>query len=149
MVNKITAKFIEVRKAKNMILKPLYESLRAKILVAEKSGNYEIPLNDSVVLSVIKKEIKERKETKEFYKPGDEMYESLMLQIAELMVYMPQEMSVDEVCAIIKKEAEAMISSGSLNKGKLIGMTIKQTGDRFDKSKIGPLVDGVLKELGV
>lgn len=149
MVNKITAKFIEVRKAKNMILKPLYESLRAKILVAEKSGNYEIPLNDSVVLSIIKKEIKERKETKEFYKPGDEMYESLMLQIAELMVYMPQEMSADEVCAIIKKEAEAMVSSGSLNKGKLIGMTIKQTGDRFDKSKVGQLVAEVLKELGV
>ena len=149
MVNKITAKFIEARKAKNMIMKSLYESLRAKILIAEKSGDYEIPLNDSVVLNIIKKEIKERKETKEFYKPGDEMYEILMLQIAELMIYMPQEMSIEEVCTIIKKEAEVMISSGSLNKGKLIGATIKQTGDRFDKSKIGLLVTEVLKELGV
>ncbi len=147
MVNKITAKFIEARKAKNMIMKSLYESLRAKILIAEKSGDYEVPLNDSVVLNIIKKEIKERKETKEFYKPGDKNYEELMLQIAELMTYMPQEMSADEVCSIIKKEAEDMISSGSLNKGKLIGMTIKQTGDRFDKSKIGSLVDKVLKEL--
>jgi uncharacterized protein YqeY len=130
-------------------MKSLYESLRAKILVAEKSGDYEVPLSDSVVLNIIKREIKERKETKEFYKPGDEMYENLTLQIAELMVYMPQEMSADEVCAIIKKDAETMISSNSLNKGKLIGMTIKQTGDRFDKSKIGPLVTEVLKELGV
>ena len=149
MVNKITAKFIEARKTKNVIMKSLYESLRAKILIAEKSGNYELPLNDSVVLNIIKKEIKERKETNEFYKPGDEMYETLMLQIAELMVYMPQEMSADEVCAIIKKEAETMISSNSLNKGKLIGTTIKQIGDRFDKSKIGSLVTEVLKELGV
>lgn len=149
MVNKITEKFIEARKTKNVIMKSLYESLRAKILIAEKSGNYELPLNDSVVLNIIKKEIKERKETKEFYKPGDEMYEILMLQIAELMVYMPQEISVDEVCAIIKKEAETMISSNSLNKGKLIGTTIKQIGDRFDKSKIGLLVTEVLKELGV
>lgn len=149
MEKKITEKFIEARKNKNNLMKSLYESLRAKILLAEKSGDYEVPLNDSVILNIIKKEIKERKETKEFYKPGDEMYEALMLQIAELMVYMPQEMSADEVCAIIKKEAETMISSGSLNKGKLIGVTIKQTGDRFDKSKIGPLVAEVLKELGV
>jgi uncharacterized protein YqeY len=149
MEKKITEKFIEARKNKNNLMKSLYESLRAKILVAEKSGDYEVPLSDSVVLNIIKREIKERKETKEFYKPGDEMYENLTLQIAELMVYMPQEMSADEVCAIIKKEAETMISSNSLNKGKLIGMTIKQTGDRFDKSKIGPLVTEVLKELGV
>ena len=149
MVNKITEKFIEARKTKNVIMKSLYESLRAKILIAEKSGDYDVPLNDSVVLNIIKKEIKERKETKEFYKTGDEMYETLMLQIAELMIYMPQEMSIDEVCAIIKKEAEIMISSNSLNKGKLIGVTIKQTGDRFDKSKIGPLVTEVLKEFGV
>ena len=74
------------------------------------------------------------------------MYESLMLQIAELMVYMPQEMSTDEVCAIIKKEAETMISSNSLNKGKLIGTTIKQIGDRFDKSKISNMVGEVLNE---
>lgn len=149
MEKKITEKFIEARKSKNNLMKSLYESLRAKILVAEKSGDYEVPLNNDVVLNIIKKEIKERKETKEFYKPGDEMYENLTLQIAELMVYMPQEMSADEVCAIIKKEAETMISSNSLNKGKLIGATIKQTGDRFDKSKIGPLVTEVLKELGV
>lgn len=149
MVNKITAKFIEARKTKNVIMRSLYESLRAKILIAEKSGDYKVPLNDSVVLNIIKKEIKERKETKEFYKPGDKNYEELMLQIAELMTYMPQEMSADEVRAIIKKEAEIMISSNSLNKGKLIGITIKQTGDRFDKSKIGSLVTEVLKELGV
>ena len=149
MINKITAKLVEARKNRNVIMKPLYESLRAKILIAEKSGDYEVPLNDNVVLNIIKKEIKERKETKEFYKPGDKIYEELMLQIAELMIYMPQEMSVDEVYAIIKKEAETMISSNSLNKGKLIGATIKQTGDRFDKSKIGSLVTEVLKELGV
>lgn len=44
MVNKITAKFIESRKTKNVIMRSLYESLRAKILIAEKSGDYEVPL---------------------------------------------------------------------------------------------------------
>ena len=63
MEKKITEKFIEARKNKDNLMKSLYESLRAKIIVAEKSGQYATPLSDDVILSIIKKEIKEYSHT--------------------------------------------------------------------------------------
>lgn len=102
-----------------------------------------------MLLDLIKKEIKERKETREFYKVGNETYETLTLQIAELTSYLPQEMSEQQVSNIIKKEIEEMLKTGAVNKGRLIGATIKQTGDRFDKSKVNALVSKILQEEGL
>ena len=58
--------------------------------------------------------------------------------IAELERYLPQMMSEDEVIAII-----ARIKESESNMGKVIGLTIKEVGNRFDKSKIVALVKSV------
>lgn len=149
MVNKITAKFIEARKDKNMIMKSLYESLKAKILVAEKSGDYEVPLNDSVVLNIIKKEIKERKESQSYYDKNGDIYKNYEITINELQTYLPKELSEDKVKDIIKNVITKMVDSNTFNRGKAIGACVKEIGDRFDKSKIAGIVGEVVKELGL
>ena len=47
-------------------------------------------------------------------------------------------MSEEEVIEIIKR-----IKSTEPNVGKVIGLTVKEVGNRFDKSKIAVLVQGV------
>ena len=64
----------EAYKNKDEVLKSAYSMVKAKILVEEKSGKYELPLTDDVVVNVINKEVKELKETQAFYKPEDQMY---------------------------------------------------------------------------
>lgn len=149
MVNKITEKFIEARKTKNAIMKSLYESLKAKILIAEKSGDYEVPLNDGVVLNIIKKEIKERKETQSYYDKNGDIYKNHEIAINELQTYLPEELSEDEVKDIVKRVVSDMVSSNTFNRGKAIGACVKEIGDRFDKSKIAGVVGEVVKELGL
>ena len=48
-------------------------------------------------------------------------------------------MTVEEVKAIIAK-----LYATEQNKGKLIGLTVKEIGTRFDKSKIAGLVNEVI-----
>lgn len=147
LVNEIRNSFNQARKEQNHVAKSTYESVLAKITNVEKSGKYTtLPLEDSVVISLIQKEIKELEETKSFYKEEDATYAELTTKIELLNSYLPPALTDDEIVLTIQKLIEAV----GANKGRLIGSTIKElekTGKSFDKSKIGYFVDGCLQKL--
>ena len=131
----------EAYKNKDIVGKSTFESVKAKILVEEKSGKYELPLSDNVVEGIIAKEVKEIEETKSFYKVGDAKYDELSYKVSLLSGYLPKQLDEDEVRAIINK-----LKDGESNVGKLIGLTIKEVGNKFDKSKISALVKEILQK---
>lgn len=141
--DQINLKWKELFKARDTIGKSAFESVRAKILMAEKSGSYELPLTDSIIENIIVKEVKELQETKTYYKPEDQQYKDLDYKISLLNEYLPKQMSADEVKTIIAK-----LYATEQNKGKLIGLTVKEIGTRFDKSKIAGLVNEVVSSIG-
>ena len=141
----ILEKWKEAFKAKDELLKSAYSMVKAKILVEEKSGKYTLPLSDEIVVNIITKEVKELKETQQsminaqrFSDAGD-----IQIKIDELEQYLPKQMSVEEVKVVINK-----LMGQENNKGKLIGLTVKEVGNRFDKAKIAQLVSEVLSSYG-
>ncbi len=142
----IRNKFNEARKSKNELMKKTYESVIAKIIVAEKSGKYALPLSEDVIITLIQKEMKELEETKASYlvipatPATEEVVRGLDLQIAEIKQYLPTDLSEEEVIEKIRE----VIKNGETNKGKIIGAVAKYVGSRFDKSKIAGLVAKVM-----
>ena len=134
----INRKFIEEFKTREYIRRYPYEVVKQRILTAEKSGQFELPLTDEQITNLIAKECKEREELLTIYKPGDEQYILADYAIKELSQYLPKQMTEEEVIAIIKRLKET-----ETNSGKLIGLTVKEVGNRFDKSKIAALVRSV------
>ena len=134
----INEKWKEAFKARDMEKRTAYEMLKQRIMVAEKSGQFELPLNDEQITNLIVKEIKEREDMLQFYKPEDDAYKMATAIIAELDQYLPKQMSEEEVVVIIKR-----IKETESNMGKVIGLTAKEVGNRFDKSKIAALVKSV------
>lgn len=134
--------FNEARKSKNELMRKTYEGVIAKIMVAEKSGKYALPLTEDVIVSLLQKEVKELEETKACYAAMSATDEvgNIELQIAELKRYLPAELSEEEVVEKIKE----VINGGETNKGKIIGAVAKYVGSRFDKSKIAVLVAKVI-----
>ena len=59
LVTEIRSEFNQARKDHNLVAKSAYESVIAKMLIAEKDGKHEVPLKDDVVVDLLKKEIKE------------------------------------------------------------------------------------------
>lgn len=135
----INLKWKELFKARDAVGKSAFECLKAKLTVVEKSGKYGLPLVDNIVEEIIIKEIKELQEAKTYYKPEESRYKELEYQISLLSEYLPKQMTADEVRAII-----IMLYEKEKNKGKLIGLTVKEVGPRFDKSKIAGLVNEVI-----
>ena len=134
----INEKWKEAFKNRDTNKRTAYELIKQRILVAEKSGQFELPLSDEQITNLIIKEVKERQDVLTFYKPIDEIYITAKAVIDELEQYLPKQMSEEEVIAIIKrlKETES-------NVGKLIGLTVKEVGNQFDKSKIAALVRSI------
>ena len=131
----IQEKWKEAFKAKDAEKRFAYEMLKQRIMVAEKSGQFELPLTDEQITNLIIKEYKEREDLLTVYKEGDSEYAMSLAAMTELEQYLPKQMSEKEVIEIIKrlKETES-------NMGKLIGLTVKEVGNKFDKSKIASLV---------
>ena len=73
----------EAFKARDNLKKSAYELIKQRILVAEKSGQFELPLSDDQIVNLIVKECKEREDLLKLYNPGDEQYEIAKTAIAE------------------------------------------------------------------
>lgn len=134
----INERWKEAFKARDMEKRTAYEMIKQRIMMAEKSGQFELPLTDEQITNLIIKEIKEREDVLQFYKPEDDAYKMATAIIKELDQYLPKQMSEEEVVAIIKR-----IKETEPNMGKVIGLTVKEVGNRFDKSKIVALVKNV------
>lgn len=134
----INEKWKEAFKARDMEKRTAYEMIKQRIMVAEKSGQFELPLTNEQITNLIIKEIKEREDVLQFYKPEDDAYKMAVAIIKELEQYLPKQMTEEEVIAIIRR-----IKETEPNLGKVIGLTVKEVGNQFDKSKIAALVKSV------
>ena len=134
----INEKWKEAFKARDEQKRTAYELIKQRILVAEKSGQVELPLTDEYITNLVVKEVKEREDVLTFYKETDAAYINAKAVIEELSQYLPKQMTEDEVISIIKR-----IKETETNMGKVIGLTVKEVGNRFDKSKIATLVKSV------
>ena len=134
----INEKWKEAFKARDEQRRTAYELIKQRIMVAEKSGQVELPLSDEYITNLIVKEVKEREDVLTFYKPEDAAYISAKAVIDELSQYLPKQISEEEVIEIIKR-----IKATEPNLGKVIGLTVKEVGNRYDKSLIAALVKRV------
>ena len=134
----INEKWKESFKNRDTNKRATYELIKQRILVAEKSGQFELPLSDEQITNLIIKEYKERWDIMDFYAPENPLHQEAEAIAKELEQYLPKQMSEEEVIAIIKRLKET-----EPNVGKLIGLTVKEVGNQFDKSKIAALVRSI------
>lgn len=128
-------------KAGDKVGKAAFESIKAKILMLEKSGEIELPVTSAQIENIIIKDIKELKESQSYYSKDSIEYNDIEYKISLLSEYLPKQLSEEDVIRIIKEKTEI-----ETNMGKLIGLVVKEIGNQFDKSKIAPLVKQVLSK---
>lgn len=134
-------------KEKNIVLKSAFESVKAKILVEEKSGKYpSLPLSDEVIENIISKEVKELKETQSYYSSEKQEYQDIERKIQALSTYLPKQLTTEEVKDMIRGY---MAATELDNVGKITGAIVKMVGSRFDRSKVSQLVNEVMSEFTV
>ncbi|KRE90372.1 MULTISPECIES: GatB/YqeY domain-containing protein [Paenibacillus] len=104
------------------------------------------PLDDNEVLDVLTREIKQRKDSlQEFTKAGrDDLADNLSAELVILAEYMPQQLSEEEVKAIVQQTIQQIGASSKADMGKVMTALMPQVKGRADGKLINQLVQQLL-----
>lgn len=129
---------------KEIIKKNTIQMLRAEILNISKEKHRD--LNDTEILQLISKQIKQKKDAIKEFKKADreDLVNQTEEEILTLNIYMPEPLSIEELKSIIA-ETMSELNIYHLNEmGTLIREVKSQVGVRADGKTISQLVKEVL-----
>ena len=109
----------------------------------EKRGKGDLDEND--IIGLVAREIKRRQESIDAFKKGNRMdlADKEAAEMAVLQIYMPQQMSREEVMAVVQEVMAAVGASGLADKGKVM----KELMPRVKGKSDGKLVNDIVTEL--
>jgi hypothetical protein len=140
---KILNDYKEAMKARDSLKSSVLSFLRADMMnlaVAKKKK----ALDDSEVITVIKKQIKQRQDSIEQFTKGDriEMAEKEKKELELLKPYLPPEISGDEIKKVIEEVMAATAASGM----KDMGRVMKEVNAKIAGQADGKLVSDLVRE---
>ncbi len=143
---KIYQDLLTAMKNKEEIKVGALRMLKASIMKYEVSGADKVA-DDETVLSLVQKEIKSRKDSYEQFINGNrpEMAEKEQKEIECLSVYMPAQLSEEELKKIVEesiKEAGAELKSDS---GKVMKVLMPKVKGKADGALVSQMVQSILK----
>lgn len=133
----------EAMKAKDETKTSTLRMLKAEIMKYEVSGA-DKEATDEVVTSIIQKQVKQRKDSEEQFRNGgrEEMADKEAKEAEILQTYLPEQMSEDEIRAIIEEGIASTGASGKGDMGKVMGAIMPKLKGKAD----GKLVNQIVME---
>lgn len=121
-------------RAKDALRRDILRMVKTEIKSIEVNERREITEAD--VDAMLKRVIKQSKETLEDYKKGtnQERVDKLAAQITILEEYLPQQLSGDALIALIDEKIAELGASSKKDMGKIMGALTAATGGNFDKA---------------
>ena len=103
-------------------------------------------LEDTDILGVIAKEVRQRKESIEAFKQGDrpDLAAQEEAEMAVLEQYLPQQMTREEIIAEARRVIDQVGAQGLSDKGKVMPQLIAQLKGRADGREINEVVTELL-----
>jgi uncharacterized protein YqeY len=112
----------------------------------EARGEGKGPLSDGELLGLLQKMIKQRHESIELYEKGGrpELAQQERDEIAIIAVYLPEQMSEDDVKTAIAQAIRETGAAGMKDMGKVIGALKAKFAGKMDFAKTSALVKSAL-----
>ena len=127
---------------KDNVRKDAIQMVRAALLQYEKDNKVE--LDDEGVIDIIAKEVKRYKDAlPDYEKSGrQDLIDELNAKVAILTPYLPEQLTEDEVRAIVKAVVTETGATSMREMGKIMGAVMPKVKGRFD----GRLLNNIVKE---
>ena len=131
--------------------KKTYPTLRlivSAIKDAEIAGRSkgEKDINDSDIIALLKKMIKQRNESCEVYKKAGrtELLESENREIEVINKFLPNQLSEEETKKICEETIKSVNATSMKDMGKIMGVLKSKHADSLDFSKVSSILKGLL-----
>ena len=132
-------------KEKDTLKKDTVQLIRSGILQFEKDNKVE--LDDEGVMEIITKQLKSRRDSlPDFIKSGrEDLIEKLNKEIEILLGYLPEQLSEDEIAAIVEEAIAATGAASIKEMGKIMGAITPKVKGRADMKIVGNFVKKMLQ----
>jgi len=112
----------------------------------QKEVDERIELDDAMVVAIVDKLIKQRKDAAQQYEAGNrqDLADKEKSEIVDLEVYLPQRLSADEITAAVKAIAEELGAKGPGDMGKVMGAVKQRLAGQADMGLVSAAVKAVL-----
>ncbi len=135
-------------KNKDTVKKEIVQIVRAGVLQIEKDQKIE-NLDDDSVLTVISKEIKKINDVLPDFKRAErqDLVDIAKKKIELLKAYLPEQMSEDEIKAIVDDTIKGVGAVSMKDMGKVMGAVSAKTKGKADNKLVSDIVKNALKQL--
>ena len=111
--------------------------------------NSQTTLDDEGIISVLTKQVQQRKDSVEAYAAADrqDLVDKETEEIKIISVYLPEQLPVEEIEEIIKTAISEMGASSLSDMGKVMGLVMPQVRGRADGKIVNTIVTEKLRAL--
>ena len=145
---KIEEKLSEALKAKDKNTYPTLRLVVAAIKDAEIASRTkdQKEVYDSDLISILKKMIKQRKESCEVYKKAgrSELLDNETKEIEIISAFLPKQLSEEETKKICEEAIKSSGASSMKDMGKVMGLLKSKYADSLDFSKVSSIIKSLL-----
>lgn len=134
----------EAMKAKDTLRKNTIQSVRTAVLQEEKDN--QISLSEDQVIGVIASQIKKRKAAlPDFIKSGrEDLISELKTEIEILEGYLPDQLSEEELMALIAQAINDVGATSTKEMGKVMQVMTERAKGRADAKRVSEIVKKLL-----
>lgn len=146
MEKRIQADMVSAMKAKEAVKLASLRAIKAAILLAKTAEGGSGEVNDQEIVKIIQKLVKQRKESAQQYIDAGrpELAENELAEVAAMEVYLPKQLSEDEVKAELEKIIAEVGASQPSDMGKVMGVATKRLAGLAEGRLISTLVKQLL-----
>lgn len=142
----IQSDLAEAMKAGDDIKVSTLRMLKAAILKFEVSGKEKTDATDEIILDLITKEIKQRRDSIEQFKSGNrpEMAAQEEKELDILIAYMPPQMSDEELKKMVMEVIEESGAKSKQEMGRVMGAVMAKVKGQADGRRVKEVVNALL-----
>ena len=139
-VKKLDAEIITAMKEKDTVKLNTLRGVKAAMKMQNIDAKKEI--NDELLIDVVTKEIKTRKESIKDFEKGNrqDLIDKTQAEINILEEYLPEQLSDEEIIAIIDKVFEEVKPSSIKDMGSVMGKVTPLVKGKADMGKVSGLI---------
>ena len=145
MEKRIQADMVSAMKEKNAVKLASLRAIKAAIMLAKTAEGSTGEVTDQEIVKIIQKLVKQRKESAQQYTDAGrpELSANELAEVAEMEVYLPKQLSEEEVKAELSKIIAEVGASKPSDMGKVMGVATKKLAGLAE----GRLISTLVKEL--
>ncbi|PPK94440.1 hypothetical protein LY01_02079 [Nonlabens xylanidelens] len=134
----------EAMKAKDQVALASLRAVKSELLLSKTSGGGELTEEDEI--KIVQKLVKQRKDSARIFSEQnrEDLSEPELAQAAVLEKFLPEQLSEEDVAAIVKEIISKTGATGMKDMGKVMGMANKELAGKADGRTISTVVKAQL-----